>query len=83
MDAVCEAIAEALARGEDVRIVGSETFRTRSRPGRMECNPRAGESMKIAVSTAPTFQAWQAAEGCRQRGERVLKEDLSAVHDTR
>ena len=57
VDAVFEAIGEALARGEEVRIVGFGTFGTRSRPGRTGRNPRTGESMEIAASTAPTFKA--------------------------
>ena len=57
VDAVFEAIGEALARGEDVRIVGFGTFGTRSRPARTGRNPRNGESLSIAASTAPTFKA--------------------------
>ena len=57
VDAVFEAIGEALARGEDVRIVGFGTFATRSRPARTGRNPRTGENMGIAASTAPTFKA--------------------------
>ena len=57
VDAVFEAIGEALARGEDVRIVGFGTFGTRSRPARTGRNPRTGESLNIAASTTPTFKA--------------------------
>ena len=55
VDAVFEAIAEALARGEDVRIAFG--FGTSSRPARTGRNPRTGESLEIAASTAPTFKA--------------------------
>ena len=57
VDAVFEAIAETLARGEDVRILGFGTFGTKSRPARPGRNPRTGESMEIAASTAPMFKA--------------------------
>jgi len=57
VDAVFEAIAEALASGEDVRIGGFGTFGTRSRPARTGRNPRTGERLNIAASTAPTFKA--------------------------
>ena len=57
VDTVFEAIAEALARGEDVRITGFGTFGTRSRPARTGRNPRTGESLEISASTAPTFKA--------------------------
>ena len=56
-DAVFEAIAEALTRGEDVRIAGFGTFGTRSRPARTGRNPRTGESLNIAASTVPAFKA--------------------------
>ena len=57
VDAVFEAIGEALAKGEDVRVVGFGTFGTRSRPARTGCNPRTGESLNIIASTTPTFKA--------------------------
>ena len=57
VDAVFETIAETLARGEDVRIVGFRTFVTRSRPARTRRNPRTRESLNIAASTTPTFKA--------------------------
>ena len=57
VDAVFEAIGEALAKGEDVRIVGFGTFGTRNRPARTGRNPRTGESMEIAASTVPAFKA--------------------------
>ncbi len=57
VDAVFEAIAETLTRGEEVRIVGFGTFGTRSRPARTGRNPRTGESLNIAASTTPTFKA--------------------------
>ena len=57
VDAAFEAIAEALAKGEDVRVVGFGTFGTRNRPARTGRNPRTGESLNIAPSTTPTFKA--------------------------
>ena len=56
VDAVFEAIAEAPARDEDVRIAGFGTFRTRSRSARTGRNPRTGGSLNIAASTGPTFK---------------------------
>ena len=57
VDAVFEAIAETLARGEDVRLAGFGTFGTRRRSARTGRNPRTGESLNIAASTTPTFKA--------------------------
>ena len=38
-----EAVGEALANGEEVRIVGFGTFTTKSRPARTGRNPQTGE----------------------------------------
>lgn len=56
VDAVFEVIGEALARGEDVRISGFGVFGTRVRPARTARNPRTGENLSVAASTAPTFK---------------------------
>ena len=60
VDAVCETIRDALARGEEVQIAGFGTFTTRSRPARSGRNPRTGESIVIAESTVPSFKAGKA-----------------------
>ena len=57
VSAVFSAIADALAGGETVTIAGFGTFSTRSRPARPGRNPRTGESIAIAASTAPSFKA--------------------------
>ena len=60
VDAVFAVIAEALAKGEDVRIAGFGAFGIRARPARTGRNPRTGESVPIAASTAPTFKPGKA-----------------------
>ena len=57
VSALFSAIADALVSGETVAIAGFGTFSTRSRPARLGRNPRAGESITIAASTAPSFKA--------------------------
>ena len=57
VSAVFSAIADALASGEIVTIAGFGAFSTRSRPARQGRNPRTGESITIAASTAPSFKA--------------------------
>ena len=47
-DPVFEAVSEALANGEEVRIVGIGTFGTRHRPARTGRNPRPGVSLATA-----------------------------------
>ncbi len=56
LDAVFEVIAEALANGEEARVLGFGTFGTRNRPARTARNPRSGESISIAASTVPVFK---------------------------
>ena len=59
VEAVFVAVREALARGEEVRIVGFGVFGTRSRPARTGRNPSTGASVEIRASTAPTFRPGQ------------------------
>ena len=60
VDSVFEAIGEALANGEEVRIAGFGTFGARSRPARTGRNPGTGEVLSIPASTAPVFKAGKA-----------------------
>ena len=57
VDGVFEAIGDALADGDEVRIAGYGTFGTRSRPALTGRNPRTGEAVSISASTSPTFKA--------------------------
>ena len=50
VDAVFDAIAEALKGGDDVRLVGFGTFSVASRAASEGRNPRTGEKIKIAAS---------------------------------
>ena len=67
VDTVLEAIAESLAKGEDVRIARFGTFRTRSRAASMGRNPATGESVEIPASKTPSFKA---ASGLREAVKR-------------
>ena len=60
VDAVFEAVGEAFARKEDVRVVGFGRFTTRNRPACTGRNPRTGEGLSIAASTAPAFKPGKA-----------------------
>ena len=57
VDGVFETIGEALANGEEARILGFGTFGTRNRPERTARNPRTGETLSVAASTVPVFKA--------------------------
>lgn len=56
VDGVFDVIAEALADGDDVRVLGFGTFGSRARPARTARNPRTGEPISIAASTVPVFR---------------------------
>ena len=56
VDGVFDVIAESLANGEEVRILGFGAFGTRERPARTARNPRTGEPIAVAASTMPVFK---------------------------
>ena len=63
VDGVFEAIGEALANGDEVRIAGFGTFSVKSRPARTGRNPpdrRARFDIGVQISV---LQVWQDAQG--------------------
>ena len=66
--AVFAAVANGLAKGEPVSIAGFGTFATKSRPARQGRNPRTGEPIAIAASTAPTFKPGMALRDAVKAG---------------
>lgn len=57
VDAVFDAITDALRRGDDVRLVGFGTFSAARRKEREGRNPRTGETIRIPASVQPKFAA--------------------------
>ncbi len=57
LDAVLSSISGALQKGDRVTLPGFGTFSTRRRQARSGRNPRTGEPVKIAATTAPVFKA--------------------------
>jgi DNA-binding protein HU-beta len=57
LDAVVEAITQAVAKGEKVTIVGFGTFEPRERSARTGRNPQTGDEIQIAATTVPGFKA--------------------------
>ena len=55
IDAALDSIAEALVKGEKVRLVGFGNFVVRTRKGRVGRNPQTGEKIEIGQSKAPAF----------------------------
>lgn len=57
MDALLQAIGEALAKGDKVALVGFGTFEVKDRAARVGRNPQTGEEIRIAATKVPTFKA--------------------------
>lgn len=58
LNAMTEAIQEALAKGDKVQLIGFGTFETRERAARTGRNPRKPEeTIEIPASKQPTFKA--------------------------
>lgn len=56
IDALLDAITGALARGEEVRLVGFGNFVAGQRKATTGRNPRTGEPMDLAASIVPKFR---------------------------
>lgn len=57
VEAVFDTITGALAKGEEVRLVGFGTFAVATRKASTGRNPRTGEPMEIKASAQPKFKA--------------------------
>lgn len=57
VNAVFDAVTEALAAGEKVQVVGFGTFEVRERAARKGRNPQTGEEIEIAAAKLPVFKA--------------------------
>ena len=64
VDAVLDAITDALGRGEEVVFTGFGKFQVSERGPRQGVNPRTGERITIAGGRVPKFSA---GAGLKQR----------------
>ena len=60
IDAVIDAVKEALASGDDVRLIGFGTFSVSTRAAYTGRNPSTGEEIHIKSSKQPKFKAGKA-----------------------
>ncbi|HHB12272.1 MAG TPA: HU family DNA-binding protein [Chromatiales bacterium] len=60
VDAVIQAVTDALKRGEQVSILGFGTFLVRERAARTGRNPRTQETLEIPASKVPAFKPGKA-----------------------
>ncbi len=58
--AFTDAVAEELAKGGKVQLVGFGNFEVSERPAREGRHPRTGETMTIAASKTPKFKPGKA-----------------------
>ncbi|WP_103108563.1 HU family DNA-binding protein [Brevibacillus reuszeri] len=56
VDAVLDAIADALKEGDKVSLIGFGNFEVRERAARKGRNPQTGEEIEIAASKVPAFK---------------------------
>ena len=57
INALVNAVSEALVEGDKVALKGLETFEVRERKARTGINPRTRETIEIAASKVPAFKA--------------------------
>lgn len=57
VNAVFAAVADALAAGEKVQLIGFGTFEVRERAEKTARNPRTGETITVPATKAPAFKA--------------------------
>ena len=57
VDAVIDSVVAAVAKGDNVTLVGFGTFKSSKRAARDGKNPKTGEKIRIAAATVPRFSA--------------------------
>lgn len=57
LDSLTDCIVQAVAKGDDVTLVGFGSFKSSQRAARTGKNPKTGEPLKIAATVVPKFTA--------------------------
>ncbi len=60
LDAVLGSISDALAKGEQISLIGFGTFLVRDRAARTGRNPQTGAEIQIAAAKVPAFKPGKA-----------------------
>ena len=66
VDAVVQAITDAMAKGDSVSLVGFGTFVVRERAARQGRNPRTNQPIDIPAGKVPAFKAGKALKDAVQ-----------------
>ena len=73
VELVLDTIAEAVAKGDSVSVIGFGTFESRKRAARSGKNPSTGEVLKIAATTVPAFKPGKAFKDRVAAGKKGSK----------
>lgn len=60
LNAMMEAVGEALKKGDKIQLIGFGSFEVKERAARVGRNPKTLEEIKIPASKYPVFKAGQA-----------------------
>ena len=60
LNAMMEAVGEALKKGDKIQLIGFGSFEVKERAARVGCNPKTLEEIKIPASKYPVFKAGKA-----------------------
>ncbi|HEX4909891.1 MAG: HU family DNA-binding protein [Pseudomonadota bacterium] len=60
LDAMLDAVTDALRKGDQVALVGFGTYVVKERAARSGRNPQTGEEIKIAAAKVPSFKPGKA-----------------------
>lgn len=60
VNATMDVIADTIADGDKVQLVGFGTFETKERAARLGRKPATGETIEIPASTVPVFKVGKA-----------------------
>lgn len=68
VNAILDAISEALANGDRVELRGFGAFSVKSRPAREGRNPRTGERVSVSEKSVPFFKSGKEMRARLNRG---------------
>lgn len=60
VNAVLDTVADTLAQGDKVQLIGFGSFETKTREARTGRNPQTKEAIEIPATTVPVFKAGKA-----------------------
>jgi len=68
LDSLLASMTRALAKGEDITLIGFGSFTVRERKARVGRNPKTGAALQIAASRVVGFKAGKTLKDTMQKG---------------